>query len=60
MGQVNVDPGGSSGDGGFDAGMIIGIVVLILVVLVLVFYAGPQIINLNTNTKSLANLYLAA
>ena len=61
MGQVNVNPGGStSGDGGFSAGMIIGIIVLILVVLVLVFYAGPQIINVNTNTRSLADLYLAA
>ena len=61
MGQVNVNPGGNtSGDGGFSSGMIIGIIVLILVVLVLVFYAGPQIINVNTNTRSLADLYLAA
>lgn len=60
MGQVNVNPGGSAGDGGMGAGMIVGIVVLILVVLVLVFYAGPQIINVNTNTRSLADLFLAA
>jgi len=40
--------------------MIVGIIVLVLVVLVLVFYAGPQIINVNTNTRSLADLYLAA
>jgi len=61
LGQVNVNPGGNTGgDGGFSSGMIVGIVVLILVVLVLVFYAGPQIINVNTNTKSLADLYLAA
>jgi hypothetical protein len=42
MGQVNVNPGGSS-DSGFGAGMIIGIILLILIVLVLIFYAGPQI-----------------
>lgn len=42
MGQVNVNPGGSS-DGGFGAGMIIGIILLILIVLVLIFYAGPQL-----------------
>jgi len=61
LGQVNVNPGGrTGGDGGFGAGMIVGIIVLVLVVLVLVFYAGPQIINVNTNTRSLADLYLAA
>ena len=42
MGQVNVNPSGSS-DSGFGAGMIIGIILLILIVLVLIFYAGPQI-----------------
>ena len=41
MGQVNVNPPGSGGpvvtnDGGFGAGMIIGIILLILIVLVLV------------------------
>jgi len=40
--------------------MIIGIIVLILIVLVLVFYAGPLIFNVNTNTRSLADLFLAA
>ena len=45
MGQVNVNPGGTSTDGGFGAGMIIGIILLILIVLVLIFYAGPQIFN---------------
>src|SRR5439155_853218 len=49
MGQVNVNPpaGGPvvTNDGGFGAGMIIGIILLILIVLVLVFYAGPQIFN---------------
>ena len=60
LGQVNVNPGGSSGDEGFGAGMIVGIIVLILIVLVLVFYAGPQIINVNTNTRSLADLFFAA
>ncbi len=54
-----MNPGGSSGDGGFGAGMIVGIIVLILIVLVLVFYAGPQIF-VNTNTRSLADLILAA
>jgi hypothetical protein len=44
MGQVNVNPGGST-DSGFGAGMIIGIILLILIVLVLIFYAGPQIFN---------------
>jgi hypothetical protein len=57
MGQVNVNPPGSGGpvvtnDGGFGAGMIIGIILLILIVLVLVFYAGPQIFNPGTNTRS--------
>jgi hypothetical protein len=60
LGQVNVNPGGSTNDGGFGAGMIIGIIVLILIVLVLVFYAGPMIFNVNTNTRSLADLFLAA
>jgi Na+-transporting methylmalonyl-CoA/oxaloacetate decarboxylase gamma subunit len=47
MGQVNVNPPSSGpvvvNDGGFGAGMIIGIILLILIVLVLIFYAGPQI-----------------
>src|SRR5947209_2355002 len=48
MGQVNVNPPSGPGgpvivhdDGGFGAGMIIGIILLILIVLVLIFYAGP-------------------
>ena len=60
LGQVNVNPGGTSNDGGFGAGMIIGIIVLILIVLVLVFYAGPMVFNVNTNTRSLADFFLAA
>ena len=36
--------------------MIIGIILLILIVLVLVFYAGPRIINVNTNTRSFLDL----
>ena len=57
MGQVNVNPpaGGPvvhDEGGGFGAGMIIGIIVLILIVLVLIFYAGPQIFNPGTNTRS--------
>jgi hypothetical protein len=57
MGQVNVNPPGggpvvTNGDGGFGAGMIIGIILLILIVLVLVFYAGPQIFGTGTNTRS--------
>jgi hypothetical protein len=59
MGQTNINAGGSN-DGGFGAGMIVGIIVLILIVLVLVFYAGPQIINVNTNVKSFAELLTAA
>jgi hypothetical protein len=51
MGQVNVNPGGSS-DGGFGAGMIIGIILLILIVLVLIFYAGPQIFSPGTTPRS--------
>ena len=46
MGQVNVNPPSGpvvTNDGGFGAGMIIGIILLILIVLVLIFYAGPQI-----------------
>ena len=60
MGQVNVNPGGGSPDSGFGAGMIIGIIALILIVLVLVFYAGPQIININTAPRSLGDLLLVA
>jgi hypothetical protein len=52
MGQVNVNPGGSTGDGGFGAGMIVGIILLILIVLVLIFYAGPQIFNPGTTPRS--------
>ena len=46
MGQVNVNPPSGPvvvNDGGFGAGMIIGIILLILIVLVLIVYAGPQI-----------------
>ena len=56
MGQVNVNPPGGPvvvhEDGGFGAGMIIGILLLILIVLVLIFFAGPQIFNTGTNTRS--------
>lgn len=52
MGQVNVNPGGST-DGGFGAGMIIGIILLILIVLVVIFYVGPQIFNPGTSPRSL-------
>lgn len=52
MGQVNVNPSGSS-DSGFGAGMIIGIILLILIVLVLIFYAGPQIFGPGTSPRSL-------
>ena len=53
MGQVNVNPGGpNTTDGGFGAGMIIGIILLILIVLVLIFYAGPQIFSPGTTPRS--------
>ena len=52
MGQVNVNPGGSS-DSGFGAGMIIGIILLILIVLVLIFYAGPRSSAAATTPRSL-------
>ncbi len=52
MGQVNVNPPGST-DSGFGAGMIIGIILLILIVLVLIFYAGPQIFGGGTTPRSL-------
>ena len=55
MGQVNVNPPAST-DSGFGAGMIIGIILLILIVLVLIFYAGPQIFNSGTNTRSLVDI----
>jgi len=45
-------------DGGFGAGMIIGIILLILIVLVLIFYAGPAIFNPSTNTRSLLDAAL--
>jgi hypothetical protein len=52
MGQVNVNPPSGPvvvNDGGFGAGMIIGIILLILIVLVLIFYAGPQIFRSGTS-----------
>jgi hypothetical protein len=51
MGQVNVNPSGSS-DGGFGAGMIVGIILLILIVLVLIFFVSPQIFNPGTTPRS--------
>lgn len=56
MGQVNVNPPAGSTDSGFGAGMIIGIILLILIVLVLIFYAGPQIFNSGTNTRSFLDI----
>ena len=60
MGQVNVNPPGGpvvTNDGGFGAGMIIGIILLILIVLVLIFYAGPQIFRgTPTNTRSFLDI----
>ena len=55
MSQVNVNPGGTTGgDGGFGAGMIIGIILLILIVLVLIVYVGPRIfVTTPSNTRSL-------
>ena len=48
MSQINVNPPAGSSDGGFGAGMIIGIILLILIVLVLIFYASPQIFRSGT------------
>ena len=60
MGQTNVNtPGGSTGDGGFGAGMIIGIILLIPIILVLIVYAGPKIFTTPTNTKSLLDMLQA-
>jgi len=57
MGQVNVNPPPVvTSDGGFGAGMIVGIILLILIVLVLIFYAGPQIFNPSTNTRSFLDI----
>lgn len=56
MGQVNVNPPSGTSDGGFGAGMIVGIILLILIILVLIFYAGPQIFNPGTNTKSILDI----
>ncbi|HVR89343.1 MAG TPA: hypothetical protein VHG53_07355 [Candidatus Limnocylindria bacterium] len=58
MGQTNINTpaGGTSGDGGFGAGMIIGIILLILIVLVLIVYAGPKIFVTPTNTRSFLDL----
>ena len=60
MGQVNVNPPGGPvvvhDEGGFGAGMIVGIILLILIVLVLIFYAGPQIFNTGTNTRSFVDV----
>ena len=55
MGQVNVNPPSGpvvSNDGGFGAGMIIGIILLILIVLVLIVYVGLPALNPATNTRS--------
>src|SRR2546430_11809733 len=52
MGQVNVNPPSGPvvvNDGGFGAGMIIGIILLILIVLVLIFVAGPHIFMSRTS-----------
>jgi hypothetical protein len=54
MGQVNVNP--PSGDGGFGAGMIIGIILLILIVLVLIFYVGLPALNPGTNPRSFLDI----
>jgi hypothetical protein len=61
MGQTNVNApgGGTTGDGGFGAGMIIGIILLILIVLVLIVYAGPKIFTTPTNTTSFLDLLQA-
>lgn len=61
MGQTNVNTpgGGTTGDGGFGAGMIIGIILLILIVLVLIVYAGPKIFTTPTNTRSFLDLLQA-
>ena len=61
MGQTNVNTpgGGTTGDGGFGAGMIIGIILLILIVLALIVYAGPKIFTTPTNTKSLLDMLQA-
>ena len=60
MGQTNINAGGpGSGDGGFGARMIIGIILVILIVLVLIVYAGPKIFVTPTNTKSLLDLLQA-
>jgi hypothetical protein len=59
MGQVNVNPGGST-DGGFGAGMIVGIILLILIVLVLIFYAGPQIFSPGTTPRSFLDVLSVA
>jgi hypothetical protein len=61
MGQTNVNApgGGTTGDGGFGAGMIIGIILLILIVLVLIVYAGPKIFTTPTNTTSFLHLLQA-
>ena len=61
MGQTNVNTpgGGTTGDGGFGAGMIIGIILLILIVLVLIVYAGPKIFVTPTNTRSFLDLLQA-
>jgi hypothetical protein len=59
MGQVNVNPGGSS-DSGFGAGMIVGVILLILIVLVLIFYAGPQISGGGTTPRSLIDAFSTA
>ena len=55
MGQTNVNTGGS-GDGGFGAGMIVGIVLLVVVVLAVAFYFGPQIFTNNTGPRSVDEL----
>ena len=61
MGQVNVNPPPVvTSDGGFGAGMIVGIILLILIVLVLIFYAGPQIFSPGTTPRSLADLIAIA
>jgi hypothetical protein len=59
MGQTNINTPPPSSDGGFGAGMIVGIILLILIVLVLVVYAGPKIFVSPTNTKSIIDFLQA-
>ena len=68
MGQVNVNPGGSSGDGAAAAGMgagmmvmlVVGLIILLLVFWFLLrpmFFGGPANVNVNVRSQDVLDAF---